>query len=76
MNDISVCGRIRIRIIVIRIIFEYYSNTELFAHLSKTSEISIDMGSSIMHCTGCRYISRGTGIKGDIPPPVNVMVVV
>ena len=33
MNNIrvSICGRIRI--IVIRIIFEYYSNTELFAHL-------------------------------------------
>ena len=35
MNNIwvSICGQIRIRIFVIRIIFEYYSNTELFAHL-------------------------------------------
>ena len=30
---VSICGRIRIRIFFIRIIFEYYSNTELFAHL-------------------------------------------
>ena len=30
---VSICGRIRIRIFVIRIIFEYYSNTKLFAHL-------------------------------------------
>ena len=35
MNNIrlSICGRIRIRIFVIPIIFEYYSNTKLFAHL-------------------------------------------
>ena len=30
---VSICGPIRIRIFVIRIIFQYYSNTELFAHL-------------------------------------------
>ena len=35
MNNfqVSICGQIRIRIFVIQIIFEYYSNTELFAHL-------------------------------------------
>ena len=30
---VSICARIRIRIFVIRIKFEYYSNNELFAHL-------------------------------------------
>ena len=30
---VSICGRIWIRIFVIRIIFKYYSNTELFVHL-------------------------------------------
>ena len=35
MNNIrvSICGWIRIQIFVIWIIFKYYSNTELFAHL-------------------------------------------
>ena len=54
---VSICGRIRIRIIVIRIIFEYYSNTELFAHLCVDNGDGADNGDG----------DDDTDINGDQP---------